>query len=188
MKNWIIILICLILGFVIYILFGKYNSYIIGSQHFKYQDCNIKYKQEYINWNQSSMFDPNNRWLEDCAKATFIKCLCEKYIVTRDTIIKDYVESAYREDNWYQNNFIGKVRGLDTTILMNNKENIFRNDPIGEKAIIKFRNDTIALIKILSTRFYENYRIRLEYYNMILSLPAENVTIDTLVKYKEIIF
>jgi hypothetical protein len=134
------------------------------------------------------MFDPKNKWLEDCARANFIKCLCDKYIVTKDTFIKDYVESAYREDNWYQYNYVGKVRGLDTTILLNNKESIFSQDQKGNNAIIKYSNDTVTLMKELSTRFYEDYWIKLEYFNVILSLPKENVTIDTLVKYKEIVF
>jgi hypothetical protein len=188
MKNWIIILLCLILGFAIYILVGKYNSFIIGPKHFKYQDCDMKYKQEYVNWTQSSLFYPNNSWLEDSARTVFIKCLCDRYIASQDSFIKGYIESAYDELRWYQINYIRDVKGLDTNILMRFKEKIFKNDPRGINAINKYCNDTLILRDILVLRFHENNSIRQEYYDVIHSLPAEKVNIDTLIKYKDIIF
>ena len=187
MKSWILILTSVIFGFLIYYIVGKYNSYIFGPEHYKYSDCDVKYKQEYINWNCSSVFDPYNRWQADSARSVFIRCLCDKYVLTKDTFIKSYVENAFRGNEWYQSNYYENLGKLDTLFLMKYKDEIFQNDSIIYKAINKYRTDSIVLLNILSGQFKDNYTIRRKYYKLILS-KKEIVGIDTLIKYKNIIF
>jgi hypothetical protein len=186
-KSWILILTSIVLGFLIYYIVGKYSSYIFGPEHYKYSDCDVKYRQDYINWNGSSAFYPYNRWQADSAKTVFIKCLCDKYVLTKDTFIKSYVENAFRESEWYQSNYFENVGKLDTLFLMKYKDEIFHNDSRIYEAINKYRSDSIVLINILINQYRDNYNIRREYYNLILS-KTEIVTIDTLIKYKKAIF
>lgn len=181
-------MICIVLGYVIYYMVGKYNSFIFGPSHFKYQDCDIKYDQEYLNLDYNSATDPNNRWLEDSAKSVFIKCLCDKYILTRDENIKNLIDSIYYGDTWYQGNFNSEVKGFDSIILMKYKKVIFKNDSKVLSAISKYKNDNEGIILLLKDKLKNSYESRLEYYRVLYSIPENKVPIDTIIKYKETIF
>jgi hypothetical protein len=183
MKNFIIILTCIILGYVLYSLIYDYNSFIFGRRHFKYKDCNIKYRQELLP--KSSLTDFDNLWFEECAKTEFIKCLMDKYVISKDTFIKGYVERAFINSYSFRMNYVINVMGLDTTILMRYRNEIFKDDLVGRNAISNHTQDTLNLMKILSDRFYEDYIIQANYFYKI---PSVSLSIDTLIKYKEIVF
>ncbi len=183
MKNFIIILTCIILGYVLYSLIWDYNSYIFGRKHFRYKDCNIKYRQELLP--KSSLTDPDNLWFEECAKTEFIKCLCDKYVLSKDTFIQGYVERTFSETYWYQVNYVTKVLGLDRSILMRYHNTISKNDLLGRNEISDYDKDTLAFIKVLSLKYNENYIIQQKYF---ITIPSISVPIDTLIKYNDIIF
>jgi hypothetical protein len=184
-------MVCIILGFVIYDLMVRFDINIVVNRHYKYLDCDVKYKHAVTNWRESTMYWPTNNWQKDSAKSVFIRCLCDRYILSKDSITKDYIMSFYDTDVWFQENYLRDVRYsvLDTSILMRHREEIFSSELNALQAINKNSNkDTVFLKKILSDKFKEIYEIRNKYYNVIFSLPQERPQIDTLVKYKDIIF
>lgn len=188
MKNFILILISIVLGFLAYKFIGRYNSNIVGPSHFQYLDCDVSYKQDYVNMDHCTAVGPYNHWLEDSAKSIFAKCLCEKYLQSKNENIKQKIFQIYNEETWYQVNFYKTTKAYDINVILKFKDRIFKNDPTVLDWIKNNYKNNKGINEFIIMKIHNRDESRYEYCSIINYMDKEKIPIDTLVKYKEIIF
>ena len=149
MKNWLIIFFCFVVALVLYRLMVRYDINIVVNRHIKYLNCDIKYKHEVTNWSGSSLFWAKNKWEEDSARNVLIKCLCEGYPISKDSLSKGYIEDFFSSDSWSQSNYIKlKPLQIDTTVLIDTAMKYF-----GEIRNVYMQLINIQVIQLFSKRF-----------------------------------
>jgi hypothetical protein len=189
MKAWILIIICLILGFILCGIIWNNDLALVVKKRYKYFDCNVKYKHAYL-FTEHHWYN-DNILQEDSAKYALMRCLCNKYIITKDSSIKNFILNFYNNDSYSKQNYIREIvyNKIDTSILIKNCEDIFKDDRRILKVIKKYKDKNSDYLKgILINNLDKGNYSRFNYNQVIYDLPVDNPSIDTIIRYQEIIF
>jgi hypothetical protein len=188
LKTWILIIISIILGFVIYkIIWGNDLVFKINKSY-EYFGCEIKYKHAFF-YTQNHWYNENN-CEEQSAKYSLMRCLSEKYIIEKDTSIRNFIFTFLKNDKYAQNNYLRDILyEKDTSFIVKNCELIYKDDRKVLKFIKNYRNKDTIYFKQILVHYIEISNYAKEYYEQIIyKQPFDMPRIDTIIKYYKIIF
>lgn len=184
MKAWPLILACFILSLVIYL--GDFSFKV--TRHLEFSGFRFDYNYTCLTSDRFRICE--NAGEEYSARLKLMKCLCAKYSLDKNTAIKNYVLDFYNNYNEPQQIYAREiVFKTDSNIIYQNREKIFRDDERILKAIRKYKdNDTSKLKLILFHSLADSYNSRSHYDEIIDTMHYSPPTIDSIVKYKDLLF
>lgn len=197
MKPWIIILLCFVCACLIYGLGLNFAKDPVETRYLEYKGCKVSYyysSTDFFFSNHQTRGHGMRNWTEELyAENELIKCLCEKYILTKDNDIKTRILKYYNSDKSFKYKYSSiryySLPPIDTIIKYGHK--VFRNDTSLFNQFVKYKTTKDYRIAIFlyekyksdSALFYNDYEVL----NNIRE-RTDTPTIDSICKYKERIF
>jgi hypothetical protein len=194
-KNVIIIVsVLIIITIIIYIAFFT-NFYFVKSLEFKGCKVNYYYSLNNFYYDESNVktggHGKSNDFLYKSAQYNLLKCLCDKYIKTKDQLIKnrivDFVKSDELTNEYYILNVIEYNAPIDS--LCKYKDLIFKDDSITDELCKQYQMNYENDLKNKIIRNFRGSRESRFWYSTILKITKiSNPDIDSICKYKEVVF
>lgn len=197
MKPWIIILLCFVCACLIYFLVLNFAKDPVETKYLEYKGCKVSYyysSTDFFFSNHQTMGHSLRNWTEELyAENELIKCLCEKYILTKDNDLKERIFKYYKSDNTFRHNYslirYYSIPPMDTILRYGHR--IFRKDTCLFNQFIKYKTTKDYKIGVY---LYEKYKtdsaLFFDDYEVLnnIRLRSDTPTIDSICKYKERIF
>jgi hypothetical protein len=188
MKPWWVIIVCFIASIFLYLYFWD-DLNIVVNKSYKFFGCKVKYKQSVLSSDYHRLND--NIYEQESAKYKLAQCLCEKYAVTRDSAVGNFILAFFKNDEYSQRNYVSGVvfNYMDTSFLIENFQKIFQDDPRFLQIIKKCANRKSEefvqeLINNLGNSYWADYRFN----ELLNAIPVDNPPLDTIVKHRELVF
>lgn len=188
MKTWMVIAICFIASVILYwYVWDDINIKVPRSHNFF--GCKVKYRQTILSTNYLRLNDNIDE--QNSAKYKLARCLCEKYASVRDSSLGNFILAFYRNDEYAKRNYISGLvfNYLDTCFLIENCQKIFKDDFRFLQKIKKCTDrDSEEFVKELITSLNNSYWADYRYKDLLHAIPVDDPPLDTIVKYRELIF
>lgn len=188
MKAWPLILMCFVLSFIIYYVVWLDGFHFTVNRKVKHGSCSFTYQHTYLSFDEN--FQRINKESRYSARVKLMRCLCEEYLKSGDAELKDYIWKFYKDNSEMQTNYARRVVfQVNPVLLLRYKEKIFREDVNAMGAIREYEGKDTSKLKIVLRRKYEfSTTASYNYYQIIDSMPYTQPTIDSIIKYRTLVF